>query len=452
MAPENQQLPLIVDASPTKELFISMLIRDITLNDAIGDLIDNCVDGALTLKPDKKYQGLIIDITINGDKFVINDNCGGIPYIIAKDYAFRFGRSSNTPATKGSVGQFGIGMKRALFKMGKKFEIKSKSKRSIFTLSVDVDQWEKTPNDWKFTFTELFTLPDDRKDFPDAELGTTITITDLSQDVKERFKLASFVTELKEEIELEHLANIDRGLKITINKTDLDSHQLLIIHSDQFKPSYWEHTFPNSLKVKAVVGISDHDLKYGGWYIFCNDRMVLGPEQTTVSGWGSKQPLQIPKYHGQYDRFRGYVYFEANDTFLLPWNTSKNNMDVDSPTYRFVRQQMITMMRPVIDFLNKLHIEAGKPEPEERPLQASLDRSSDITEPVSRIFEQSTSLPQVFTFPTPSIQTRKSNEVTIAYIRPEQRVEKAKKVLGVTTAKEVGEITFDYFYENECEE
>lgn len=452
MAPEDIQPTKIVNASPTKDLFISMLIRDITLNDAIGDLIDNSVDGALSLKPDKNYRGLSIRITISQDVFIITDNCGGIPYENARDYAFRFGRSNSTPSIKGSVGQFGIGMKRALFKMGRKFVVRSTSKRSNFTLSVDVEEWEKSPDNWNFTFNELVLLAEDKPDFPDEKLGTIITVTDLNDDVKERFGLENFVAELKEEIELEHLANIDRGLKISINDIDLDTRQLLIINSDQFKPSYWEHTFPNGLRAKAVVGVSEHDLKYGGWYLFCNERMVLGPEQTIISGWGARQPLIIPKYHGQYDRFRGYVYFEANETFLLPWNTSKNNMDVDSPTYRFVRQEMITMMRPVIDFLNKLHTESGKPEPEEKPLQISLDKSSAATVSVSRLFEQSTTLPQTFTFPTPVTQTRKPQEITISYIRPEQKVEKAKKVLGITSAKEVGERTFDYFYENECEE
>ncbi|MEW6648936.1 MAG: ATP-binding protein, partial [Chloroflexota bacterium] len=402
--------------------------------------------------PDKNYQGLSIKITINQDTFIIEDNCGGIPYEIARDYAFRFGRSISTPSIKGSVGQFGIGMKRALFKMGRKFEVKSKSKRSSFTLSVDVEEWEKSPDNWNFTFNELNVLRENNPDFSDDELGTIITVIELSNDVKDRFKLENFIAELKEEIELEHLANIDRGLKISINGIDLDTHQLLIINSDKFKPSYWEHTFPNGLKVKAVVGVSERDLKYGGWYLFCNERMVLGPEQTGVSGWGARQPGQIPKYHGQYDRFRGYVYFDANDTLLLPWNTSKNNMDVDSPTYRFVRQQMITMMRPVIDFLNKLHTESSKPEPEEKPLQVSLDHSSTATIPVSRLFEQKTTLPQTFIYPTPTTQTRKPQDITISYIRPDQKVERAKKVLGVTSAKEVGERTFDYFYENECEE
>ncbi len=36
--------PNLVQGDPTKDFFISMLIKDITLRDAIGDLVDNSVD------------------------------------------------------------------------------------------------------------------------------------------------------------------------------------------------------------------------------------------------------------------------------------------------------------------------------------------------------------------------------------------------------------------------
>ncbi|MBF0956152.1 MAG: hypothetical protein HXK15_07140, partial [Actinomyces sp.] len=36
-------------ASPTKQFFVSMLTRDIGLADAILDLLDNCLDGAMRL-------------------------------------------------------------------------------------------------------------------------------------------------------------------------------------------------------------------------------------------------------------------------------------------------------------------------------------------------------------------------------------------------------------------
>ena len=45
-----------IEASPTKELFIYMLTRDIPLIRAILDLVDNSVDGATTSITDDDYS------------------------------------------------------------------------------------------------------------------------------------------------------------------------------------------------------------------------------------------------------------------------------------------------------------------------------------------------------------------------------------------------------------
>src|SRR5207244_2519970 len=82
------------DASPTKQFFVSMLTRDITLADAILDLVDNCLDGAMRLADGKyvNYAKHFVRIALTNDYFLIEDNCGGIPRAVAKNYAFKMGR------------------------------------------------------------------------------------------------------------------------------------------------------------------------------------------------------------------------------------------------------------------------------------------------------------------------------------------------------------------------
>src|SRR5262245_41894378 len=109
--------PNLIEAEPTKDLFIYILTKDIPLTRAILDLVDNCVDGARRLRNGGDYTRLQIRIEAKPDVFKIVDNCGGIPVDIARRYAFRFGRPAEMPATPRSVGQFGVGMKRALFKL-----------------------------------------------------------------------------------------------------------------------------------------------------------------------------------------------------------------------------------------------------------------------------------------------------------------------------------------------
>src|SRR5690349_21592309 len=84
-------------ASPTKDFFVRMLTRDIELNDAILDLLDNCVDGILRSGKAKRksaipYKGFTAKITLAKNYFEIEDNCGGIPFEVAKKYAFAMGR------------------------------------------------------------------------------------------------------------------------------------------------------------------------------------------------------------------------------------------------------------------------------------------------------------------------------------------------------------------------
>ena len=145
-----------VDASPTKGFFIYMLTRDIDVRPAIVELIDNSIDGAKKIRKDKEYKGLFIKINMSPDRFVIEDNCGGIDIETAQKYAFQFGRSSERESDSSGyfTGIFGIGMKRALFKLGKKFEVISKTTTEYFDLKVEVDEWINKP-EWEFEFDKV---------------------------------------------------------------------------------------------------------------------------------------------------------------------------------------------------------------------------------------------------------------------------------------------------------
>ncbi|MBW4709551.1 ATP-binding protein [Roseobacter sp. YSTF-M11] len=69
-----------------------MLIRDIPLQQAVHDLIDNCVDGAKRTRENGDFSDLQVRIDFSKDGFTIVDNCGGFFRHTAREYAFRFGR------------------------------------------------------------------------------------------------------------------------------------------------------------------------------------------------------------------------------------------------------------------------------------------------------------------------------------------------------------------------
>ena len=66
MTNDTNQKP-VINAYPTKELIHLNVNKDITLRDAIGDLLDNSVDGALRLRKDKNYKGLWVKIELNAE-------------------------------------------------------------------------------------------------------------------------------------------------------------------------------------------------------------------------------------------------------------------------------------------------------------------------------------------------------------------------------------------------
>ncbi|MGM5483047.1 MAG: ATP-binding protein [Nanobdellota archaeon] len=129
-----------VRAAPTKEFFIEILTRDIELIRVIPDLIDNSIDGALRVnQPLEKSQ---VRINFTEREFVIEDNCGGIPRNIGQNYAFRFGRATKDNLIDFSIGQFGVGMKRALFKLGKKVYIETMTNSDHYKIEMDVNKWK----------------------------------------------------------------------------------------------------------------------------------------------------------------------------------------------------------------------------------------------------------------------------------------------------------------------
>jgi HSP90 family molecular chaperone len=100
-------------------------VRDIPLIRAIIELVDNSVDGATHLQSNENYKDIWIKISFNKEYFKIEDNCGGITVNEAEEYAFKFGRDNDAEVTPKSIGRFGIGMKRAFFKMEKKIKVES---------------------------------------------------------------------------------------------------------------------------------------------------------------------------------------------------------------------------------------------------------------------------------------------------------------------------------------
>jgi len=428
-----------IDVTPTRALFVEMLTRDIRLDRAVLDLVDNSIDGAKRLRPseDADLSGLEVRISLGGDKFEISDNCGGIGIETARHYAFRFGRAKGMTATPGSVGQFGVGMKRALFKFGHAFQVRSTTVNDRFHLDVNVDTWEQEAGPWRFTFESTETAID----VPPDQTGTNILVSPLRDDVKAQFASTTFRNALGRQIESVQQQYIDRGLRIVFDEKTLLASPWQLSRGEGIEPMYSEDSLQigsGTVKRRIFAGVGRSSPQEAGWYVFCNGRMILSADQTKATGWergDDEQGVTMPKFHGQFARFRGYVFLDAQDASLLPWNTTKTGVDEDTDIWRNTYSQMRSAMRPVIDFLNKIADETDNP-PSQRPL----------TDAINRALPQSVrSITKVGPFMVPRQTTgpRPPPWTSIQFSRPKSQVDELKEVYQASSNSELGGIIFD---------
>jgi len=437
------------NADPTKDFFISMLVRDINLSDAIGDLVDNSVDAAnehLNNKSKKVYK---IHITTDKEEFKIEDNCGGIEIDRAKKYAFKFGKPSGEPFKNYSTGQFGIGMKRAFFKIGSKIKIYSwTTEQDNFEVEINVDDWltEKT---WEF---EYKTNIKQRKIFGELQSGTVISIEKLHKNVKESFVSENERTRLKNELKLENTLNLlNKKIEIKLNNSILTPPFLSIISNEKIKPAYYTHSFENDVEVKILAGVSEDLKDEGGWYVFFNNRLIIGPDTSKTTGWtggkGKDKGDGVALYHDQYFRFRGYIFFNSQNPTYLPWTTTKTTVDDGSPLYKNVRQKMIDIMRPIMSFMNKVKQEKEKNNPEKnRKFNIALENSKPQN--IFEILNEPEGLKHTFSCSIREFTPVKDG-VRVSFLRPKEQVEKVKKFFDVSKNGDAGAFAFDYFYKKE---
>ena len=448
-----------IHAEPTKEFFIEVLTRDIGLKDAIIDLLDNSIDAAHSFVGlDGPLNRFEVHLAFDAESFTIWDTCGGIAPQIAENYAFRFGKVPGAPRLEGSIGQFGVGMKRALFKLGKAFTIESQTEDAYWSVSVDTAEWREAPG-WMFEFGEG---PTDRDPTQGNGPGTKITVTELHNETRAQFGQRDFVEDLKKQIALRAGTFISRGLAVTVDGLPLAAHFRELLTSDELSPRVVDFNLAKGesrlpVRVHVVTGVGPSEPREAGWYVYCNGRLILGPDRSPVTGWGLTDEERMPSYHNQFARFRGYASFFSEDATALPWNTTKSNLDQGHATYLIVRPKMIEAARPVIDFLNAVKDEQeeartaqdeGIDEPDQ--LQTILSKAGRV--PVEDLTQSSE-----FTAPTRSRRvsrpaTKGPRRQSIQFTRPVGQINELKGFFEVGSASAVGERCFDYVYDEEIED
>ena len=430
---------LTVDARPTKEFFVDMLTRDVRMAMAILDLVDNSIDGAIRTRGEGRLDGLMVAITFNQEHFTIEDNCGGIPLDLATNHAFRFGRPRGAPMLKHSVGRFGVGMKRALFKLGRRFDIATTNTDETYRIPGDVTDWLSREDDWEFPVMDL-----ERFDqaHPEEQTGTKITVTQLTEEARNWAEHQYNITNLVGEISRRHQHHIDNGLSISLNGVSIPTTQLEFLVSDSplLRPAYRRYQ-RDGVFVRLVAGVGRSNPREAGWYVYCNGRMVLDADRTRTTGWG--EPRMMPRYHNQYSRFRGAALFDSDDPTLLPWNTTKDGVDEGVPIFAEAYGLMLSVMTPVIRFLDAVDRDNENPDGS-RVLVDLVDNIARAV-PILRLSDSESFRYQEPPPPPPPGERL----INIQYRKPEWLVDAVRESLAAGSARAAGEMTFDYYVEQE---
>ena len=363
-------------ASPTKDFFVRMLTRDIELRDAILDLLDNCLDGILRTvgqeaDSDRPYEGFRAVIEMSPKEFVITDNCGGIPFDTAEKYAFAMGRppdaADETPAT---IGMYGIGMKRAIFKLGINAIVESRfADEGGFYVEftpewMSSDKWDDLP---------LYKPNDDQRQ---DTRGTTITVLDLGEEARTYFADAQKIDEFKTTVARHYALILAKGFEVVIKTPDdkdaspIEPETFELLKSQAEWSEKGLHPYAlmgqiDGVSVEIYAGLyrpllSEKELETeengrgtsddAGWIVACNDRVVIWKDKTRLTGWGE---ANVPNYHGQFIPITGIVLLRADNPRRLPLTTTKRGIDGASNLYSEVKDYMREATKSLTTFTNR---------------------------------------------------------------------------------------------------
>ena len=326
---------LRVDFGFDRSYVLNAFSSDISTADSILDLIDNSIDAARRNIAQKNspgddsfslpdsYEGYEVRIDLNNDEITVSDNCNGIEEQTLVNNAFRLGARS---PQEFSIGAYGVGLIRAFWKLGNDCELNTDTGNNAFML--------------------LFSkqLLDDGNDILADRVNTTgkphniVKITNLTPEVNIDVKDSEWKKRFAERLSKVYGLCIHKGLKVQLGSDVIEgfcpqirSDLPEIFHEEEFETT-------DAVKVKCQIGIHENyrykdeenwSLRSNssisnefGWYVVCNDRVVLIADTSEAVGWTTK-------YHTEYNGILGWAFFESKASSLLPWDTTKANISLE---------------------------------------------------------------------------------------------------------------------------
>lgn len=337
------------------------LTQDITTLEAIYDLIDNSIDAARRdifkngnfvsdiYGMPKDYGGYCVNIAVDEKEISINDNSLGFSKNDLENRSFIVGEPSNHEF---GIGQYGIGLKRALLKIGEKYSLITDDSKDRFIIDFSN---KDIVGDKDFITSKVMKSQNEK--------STTFIIKDLRSNILPDIQSEAWYKNAIKGISQRYTIYLEKGLKINIKyfekqKIDIDSVLVKIRKNSRFKPFMKSYDLGSG--VTAIINAGIHyrylfpeENNYSrsntskisnefGIYIICNDRIIVSHSTESIHGWKTK-------WHNEYNGFICIVRFISKDPSLLPMNTAKTAITVDSAIFL----DAASKIQPIVDDYRK---------------------------------------------------------------------------------------------------
>lgn len=321
-------------------------------------------------------------------------------------------------------------MKRAIFKIGGKAEIVSDAD-TCFKVTVDVEAWGKA-DEWDFDYDDCATT---------GAKGTHISITKLNEGIGTSFSDPVFRNDLLKLIARDYAFFIDKGFSIEVCDYQAPSYKYQMKSGGEIDPAF-ELYNDDAVLVRIVAGLVDDlpddvpdeltpdKVERFGWYVVCNDRVVLAADKSDKTIWGDDG---YKVWHPQYNGFAGFVFFDCKDPRKLPWTTTKREVDGSSPLYRRALVKMKAVTDEFSAYTNRR--------------KADLDAAKEAEKGSTQVDVYSVEKPQPLKLPALSKTSEKVQLANIMYKRPLSEIAEIRDHLGsrAMSYRDIGIFTFEYY-------
>lgn len=362
-------IPIYFGADPA--YLIRGLSADISTRECIFDLVDNSIDaarnevlGRADTRFDKhglpsSYRGFHIDIDLTPSTVRVRDDCSGMDEQELSRRAFRTGAKSQHPF---GIGHFGVGLKRAIFKLGTEVSLQTDNGREAFSFAFDEDA-VLAAGDEPLTAIRAATS---------GEKGNALEVSKLRPDVAADVGSSQWVDQLADGLRRRYGIFTRKGLTIrlcghpilpfgpTVRTEDVGPvrHASQTMQTKAGVKIFAEAGLHEDYRIKGLE--SDYDeMRHRaisnelGWYVVCNDRIILVADRTDRTGWTTG-------WHNEYAGFLGWVHYVAADPELLPWDSKKSGINESNDAHR----ESVSWLKGIADEFraqkNRLRDRSGK--------------------------------------------------------------------------------------------